>query len=53
MNEEVLKDFLEIPQVVEIINKYGLSSTADIKKMLNMAQGNVIRVDVVNKIAIS
>ena len=50
MNEEGLKALLDIPQVVEIIKKYGLSIKTKIKKMLNMAWINDIRVNVVNKI---
>ena len=37
MFEEVLKAFLEIPQVVCIIKKWGLSIRIDIKKIINMA----------------
>ena len=43
---------LDIPQVVDIIKKWGLSSKTDIKKMLNMAQRNEISVDLVNMIPI-
>ena len=43
---------LEIPQLVEIINKCGLSGKKDIKKILNMTLRNYIRFDVVNKISL-
>ena len=52
MSEEVLKALLEIPQVVEIINKCGLSSKTEIKRIMKMAHINDISVDVVNKIQI-
>ena len=41
-----------IPQVVHIINKCGLSSKMEIKKMLKIAQRNDTSVDVVSKISI-
>ena len=41
---------LDIPQIVGIIKKFGLSSKTEIKKMLNMARRNEINVDVVNNI---
>ena len=43
---------LEIPQVVEIIKKSGLSSKTEIKKMLKMACRNDSSVNVVNNIPI-
>ena len=43
---------LDIPQVVDIINKWGLSIKIEIKKMLNMARRNNTSVDFVNKIPI-
>ena len=52
MREEELKDFLDIPQVVEIIKRWDLSSKIYINNMLNMAQRNDISVDVVNNIPI-
>ena len=52
MSKEGLRDLLEIPQVVEIIMKWGLSSNKKINKILNMARINAISVDVVNKIPI-
>ena len=52
MCEEGLEALLEIPQVVEIIKKWGLVRRTDIKKMLNMAQRHGINVDVVNEIPI-
>ena len=50
MNEEGIKDLLEIPQLVEIIKKWDFSSEKEIKKMPKMTQKNDISVDVVNKI---
>ena len=41
MSKEGLKSLLEIPQVVEIIKKCGLSSKMDIKKMLKTERRNV------------
>ena len=52
MNEEGLKALLDIPQVVEIIKKCGLSSKMEIKEMPKMAQKNDISVNVINKIPI-
>ena len=52
MSKEGLKDLLYIPQLVEIIKKFFLSSKTDIKKMMNMARRNDIIVYVVNKIPI-
>ena len=52
MSEEGLKDLLEIPQVVEIIKKYGFSSNPEIKNMPKMAQRYEISVDVINRIPI-
>ena len=49
MNEEGLKALLDIPQVVEIIKKCGLSSKMEIKEMPKMAQKNDISVNVINK----
>ena len=43
---------MEIPQVVEIIKKCGLSIKMGIKNMLKMAQRNDISGDVVNNIPI-
>ena len=43
---------LEIPQLVEIIKKWGLSSKTEIHKNLNMARRNDIIVNVINKIPI-
>ena len=45
MSEEGLTALYEIPQVVNIINKCGLSSKTEIKKMLKMARRNDIGVD--------
>ena len=52
MSKEGLKALLEIPQVVEIIKKWGLIIRTDIKKILKMAWINNISVDVVNRIPI-
>ena len=52
MSEEGLNALLEIPKIVEIIRKCGLSSKMEIKKILNMARRNDISVNVVNKILI-
>ena len=49
MSEEGLTALYEIPQVVNIINKCGLSSKTEIKEMLKMACRDYISVDVVNK----
>ena len=43
---------MEIPQVVEIFRKWGLSSKTEIKKILKMKGINDISVDVVNKFLI-
>ena len=52
MNEERIKNLLEIPQVVEIIKKFGLIIKTDVNNILNMACINDISVDLVNKIQI-
>ena len=52
MSKELFKALLEIPQVVEIIKNWGLSSNIDINTMLKMARINEISVDVVNNIPI-
>ena len=52
MCEEVIKVLLEISKVVYIINKWGLSSSTDIKKILDMERRHDISVDVVNEIPI-
>ena len=52
MSEEGLNSLLEIPQAVEIINKFGFSSNTEIKKMLNMEWRNDISLDSVNNIPI-
>ena len=38
---------MDIPQLVEIIKKWGLSSNMEIKKMLKTEWRNVISVDIV------
>ena len=43
---------LDIPEVVEKIKKWGLSSNTWISKMLKMVQRHDISVDVINKIPI-
>ena len=53
MCEEEIKALLYIPQLVEIIKKWGLSSRAKIQKMMNMARRYDISVDVVNENQIS
>ena len=50
MSKELFKALLEIPQVVEIINKWVLIINKDIKRMLNMLHINSISVNAVNKI---
>ena len=52
MIEEGLKYLLEIPQLVEIINKGGFSSKTYIKKMTKTARRNDIIVDAINNIPI-
>ena len=52
MSKEGFKYLLEIPQVVEIIKKWGLSRKKDIKNILKMTRRNNISVYVVNKIPI-
>ena len=43
---------MDITQVFEKINKWGFSSKAKIKKILNMSRRNYISVNVVNKVPI-
>ena len=52
MSKKLLKDLLEITQVVQIIKKWSLSSKTDIKNIPNMAWRNDISVNIVNKISI-
>ena len=52
MNEEGIKALSEIPRLVEITKKCGLSSNTDIKNILKMAQRNDISVNIVKKIPI-
>ena len=46
------KALLDIPQIVGIIKKFGLSSKTEIKNMMKMARRNDISVNFVNKISI-
>ena len=52
MSEEVLKSLLEIPQLVDITKKWGLSSKTDIKDIMKMVRRNDISVNVIKKISI-
>ena len=49
---EVLKDFFDMPQVVDTTKRWWLSIMKEIKKMLKMAQRNEISVNVFKNIPI-
>ena len=50
MCEEGIKASKEIPEVLGIIKKWGLSSMTDIDNMFNMSHRNDTCVDVVNNL---